>query len=97
MNTFCDSDRGYDSDTCSDDSDNFLGYTYDESDEEHCGFVHDKSANRIVDLPSMITAIRSTMSCSQCFFRDMNTFLIFCEDKRKELFRKAKNMKTYPL
>jgi hypothetical protein len=97
MNTFSDSDRGYDSDTCSDDSDNFLGYTYDESDEEHCGFVHDKSANRIVDLPSMITAIRSTMSCSQCFFRDMNTFLIFCEDKRTELFRKAKNMKTYPL
>jgi hypothetical protein len=66
------------SNTCSNDLRNFFDYSYDVSDEEQGDIVTKKSVNQIVDLPSIVTAIQSRMSCSQCVMKDMNSFLIFC-------------------
>ncbi len=79
------SDGVCDSDTCSDDINSFFDYGHDESDEENCDSVMDKTANRIVDLPFIVTAIQSRMSCSLCVMKDMNSFILFCKDKRQEL------------
>jgi hypothetical protein len=57
----------------------------------------DKAANRIVDLPSILAAIQSAISCSHCIRKQMNSFLLFCEQKRQQVMTIAESKKRYQL
>jgi hypothetical protein len=49
----------------------------------------DPTGNRILDISSLVDTIQSKCCCQHCCNNDLESFLLFCEEKRKQVNHEA--------
>jgi len=93
-----DSDSCSDSKPCSDVSNNFFFYySREESVDKRDVTVVEKSGNWIVDLPSVACSIQSATLCSNCVSKDIDSFLLFCKQKKELMLQASERKRTHRL